>query len=97
MALCILQFNMGSIAPTSMAVSLLFYIKEVCWKIMDMILAIILIVAAAAAGIGAGFGMGYVTRKKSAEREIGSAEKEAFRIALEAWYIIIYLYIMGND
>ena len=51
---------------------------------MDMILAIVLIVAAAAVGIGAGYGIGYVARKKVAEREIGSAEKEATRIINEA-------------
>ena len=51
---------------------------------MDMILAIILIVVAAVVGIGVGFGIGYISRKKAAEREIGSAEKEATRIINEA-------------
>ena len=51
---------------------------------MDMIIAIILIVVAAVVGIGVGFGIGYISRKKAAEREIGSAEKEATRIINEA-------------
>ena len=53
-------------------------------KIMDMFLAIVLIVAAAVVGIAAGFGFGVVYRRKVAEREIGSAEKEATRIINEA-------------
>ncbi len=51
---------------------------------MDLILAIVLIVVAAAVGVGAGYGIGYIARKKVAEREIGSAEKEATRIINEA-------------
>ena len=51
---------------------------------MDLILAIILIVVCAAAGLGIGFGVGMVYRRKVAEREIGSAEKEATRLINEA-------------
>ena len=51
---------------------------------MDLILAIILIVACAAAGLAIGFGVGMVYRRKVAEREIGSAEKEATRLINEA-------------
>ncbi len=82
----IIQLNMGSIALAASLAVCLFLLKEVCWKIMEinLILAIVLIVVAAAAGIGAGYGIGYVARKKVAEREIGSAEKEATRIINEA-------------
>jgi len=51
---------------------------------MDLILAIILIVVGTVVGIGAGFGIGYVSRKKTAEHEIGSAEQEATRLINEA-------------
>ena len=51
---------------------------------MDLILAIILIAVCAAAGLGIGFGIGMVYRRKVAEREIGSAEKEATRLINEA-------------
>ena len=52
-------------------------------EVMELI-HIVLIVVAAVVGIGAGFGIGVVTRKKVAEREIGSAEAEATRIINEA-------------
>ena len=51
---------------------------------MEPTLAIILIVVAAAAGLGIGIGVGIVLRKKTAEREIGSAEQEATRLINEA-------------
>ena len=51
---------------------------------MELPLAIILIVVAAAIGIGVGIGFGIVIRKKTAEREISSAEQEATRIINEA-------------
>ena len=47
-------------------------------------LEIIIVVVAGAALFGVGFGMGIVTRKKTAEREIGSAEQEATRLINEA-------------
>ncbi|MBO5868912.1 MAG: DUF3552 domain-containing protein, partial [Oscillospiraceae bacterium] len=51
---------------------------------MEPTLAIILIVVAAAAGLGIGIGVGIVLCKKTAEREIGSAEQEATRLINEA-------------
>ncbi len=51
---------------------------------MDFILAIILIVVGTGVGIAVGFGIGYISRKKSAERQIGSAEQEATRLINEA-------------
>ncbi len=51
---------------------------------MDMTLAIILIAVAAVVGIGVGIAVGIALRKKTAEREIGSAEAEATRIINEA-------------
>ncbi len=51
---------------------------------MDLILAIILIVVGTAAGIGIGIATGIALRKKTAEREIGSAEAEATRLINEA-------------
>ena len=51
---------------------------------MDPVIAIISIIGAAAVGIGVGFGVGSAYRKKFAEREIGSAEKEATRLINEA-------------
>ena len=51
---------------------------------MELMLAITLIVAAAVAGLGIGIGVGIVLRKKTAEREIGSAEQEATRLINEA-------------
>ena len=47
-------------------------------------LEIIIVVAAGAVLFGFGFGLGIVTRKKTAEREIGSAEQEATRLINEA-------------
>ena len=47
-------------------------------------LEIIIVVAAGAVLFGVGFGLGIVTRKKTAEREIGSAEQEATRLINEA-------------
>ena len=61
-----------------------YFTKEVCTRIMDLTLAIILIVLGVAAGVAAGFGIGVVYRKKVAEREIGSAEAEATRLINEA-------------
>ncbi len=52
---------------------------EITWT-----LAIILIVVGVAAGVAVGFGIGYFARKKSAERDIGSAEQEATRLINEA-------------
>ena len=52
-------------------------------EVMELI-HIVLIVVAAVVGVAAGFGIGVVTRKKVAEREIGSAEAEATRIINEA-------------
>ncbi len=49
-----------------------------------MILAIVLIAVAAAVGIALGIAIGIALRKKTAEREIGSAEAEATRIINEA-------------
>ncbi len=51
---------------------------------MDLTLSIILIAAAAAAGIGIGILTGIALRKRTAEREIGSAEAEATRLINEA-------------
>ncbi len=51
---------------------------------MDLTFAIILIVVGTALGIGVGIGIGIVLRKKTAEREIGSAEAEATRLINEA-------------
>ena len=47
-------------------------------------LEIILIVVAAVVGLGIGIPVGIGMRKKTAEREIGSAEQEATRIINEA-------------
>ena len=47
-------------------------------------LAIILICAAAVVGLGVGIPVGVGIRKKTAEREIGSAEQEAIRLINEA-------------
>ena len=57
--------------------------KEVCIEFMGP-LEIIIVVAAGAVLFGFGFGLGIVTRKKTAEREIGSAEQEATRLINEA-------------
>ncbi len=51
---------------------------------MGLTLAITLIVVGTAAGLGIGIGVGVVLRKKTAEREIGSAEAEATRLINEA-------------
>ncbi len=51
---------------------------------MDLTLAIILIVVGTAAGLGIGTVVGIALRKKTAEREIGSAEAEATRLINEA-------------
>ncbi len=51
---------------------------------MGLTLAITLIVVGTAAGLGIGIGVGIVLRKKTAEREIGSAEAEATRLINEA-------------
>jgi len=59
-------------------------VKEVRLEIMDQFLAIILIVVAAVVGVGIGAAVGYFSRKKFAEKEIGSAELEATRLINEA-------------
>ncbi len=51
---------------------------------MDITLAVILIVIAAAVSAAVGIFIGMALRKKTAEREIGSAEAEATRIINEA-------------
>ena len=51
---------------------------------MQPILCIVLVVLALAIGLGAGYAVGYIMRKKTAEAAIGSAEKEAENIILEA-------------
>ncbi len=51
---------------------------------MDTTIAVILIVVAAAVGAAVGIFIGMALRKKTAEREIGSAEAEATRIINEA-------------
>ena len=51
---------------------------------MELTVAIISIVAAAVVGLGIGIPTGIGLRKKTAEREIGSAEQEATRLINEA-------------
>ena len=51
---------------------------------MEYWLAYLLIAVAALAGLGIGIGIGIVLRKKTAEKEIGSAEAEATRLINEA-------------
>lgn len=51
---------------------------------MQPILCIVFVVLALAIGLGAGYAVGYIMRKKTAEAAIGSAEKEAENIILEA-------------
>ena len=51
---------------------------------MELTVAIISIVAAAVVGLGVGIPTGIGLRKKTAEREIGSAEQEATRLINEA-------------
>ncbi len=51
---------------------------------MQPILCIVFVVLALAIGLGAGYAIGYIMRKKTAEAAIGSAEKEAENIILEA-------------
>ena len=51
---------------------------------MELTLAIILIVVAAVVGLVIGLPVGIAMRKKTAEREIGSAEQEATRLINEA-------------
>ena len=71
---------MGPCALTSFMSTLK---KEVCIEFMGP-LEITLIVVAAVVGLGVGIPVGIGLRKKTAEREIGSAEQEATRIINEA-------------
>ena len=56
--------------------------KEVCCKFMVTTIIVAVVVGVVCLGIG--IGMGIVIRKKTAEREIGSAELEATRLINEA-------------
>ena len=51
---------------------------------MDLTVAIIAIVASLVVGLGIGVFIGWLTRKKSAEKKIGSAEAESKRIKDDA-------------
>ena len=72
---------MGLTTLTSLAMSIL---KRRCAQEFMGPLEIILIVLGVAVGLGVGIGIGVATRKRVAEREIGSAEAEATRIINEA-------------
>ena len=74
------QLHMG---PQRHLSGIAYLIKEVCNEIMEL-LTIFYIVLAAAVSLVIGIVVGIAVRKKTAEREIGSAEQEATRLINEA-------------